>query len=182
MGNKQSQLEKNTDAIILRALDTVARGVYHQGFHIDRDDKENFLSIVKRIERRGNSLTLSVQPDYPIRVYARGPVHVGAGVGGGTGGVIGGAAGIGGGIAAGALIGSIVPVAGTIVGGVIGGIVGGIGGAVAGAGAGSGAGAATGAIVSNVDYHTVYARDVLSRLPQFTNDDKDARCTITVTG
>ena len=111
-----------------------------------------------RSERRANSLSLSVHADYPIRVYASEPVRVGAEEGGAAG------------IAIGALIGSIVPVAGTIIGGAIGGVV------------GSGAGAARGAIVSNSDCHTVYARDVFCRLPQFTNDNNVARCTIPVTG
>ena len=139
-----------------------------------------------RMEFQGNhthishTVRLTVQADYPIRVYDRKPVHVGAGVGGGTGGVVGGAAGIGGGIAAGALIGSIVPVAGTIIGGAIGGVVGGIGGAVAGAGVGSGAGAAGGAIRSNVEYVTILARDVFKLLRQFSEDEDNnvVQCTV----
>ena len=129
-----------------------------------------------------HNIRLTVQANYPIRVYPRGPVHVGAGVGGGVGGVVGGAAGVGGGVAAGAVIGSVVPVAGTIIGGIIGGIVGGIGGAVAGAAAGSGVGAGGGAIRSNIEYHKVYPREVFQWLPQFSHDEHNnvVQCTVLV--
>ena len=140
---------------------------------VQSPDKGNLTDIC-------HGVRLSVQANCSIRVYARKPVKVGAAAGGAVGGAVGGVAGVGGGIAAGALIGSIVPVAGTIVGGVIGGIVGGIGGTFVGGAAGSAGGAGGGAIKSNVNYHTVYARDVFRELPEYcyNKNNNSVQCTV----
>ena len=127
-----------------------------------------------------HDVCLTVQANYPIRVYPRKPVKIGAAAGGGVGGGVGVVAGVGGGIAAGALIGSIVPVAGTIVGGAIGGIVGGVVGPFAGAGVGAALGAAGGAIKGDIKHHTILARDVFRLLPQFCEDEDNnvVQCTV----
>ena len=168
-------LNEHVEHQVVGALRTVVRRKFgHNSWHIDRDDKKEFLKIITcvRVEptaswsqptavvaahesgkstlmaegtwRSSAKVRLGVQANYRIRAYSLKPVRLGAGVGGGVGGVGGAAAGGTGGAVAGVAIGATVGTVVPIVGNIVGGIIGGIVGGIGGVVVGAGTGAAVG--------------------------------------
>ena len=180
---KENTIKTLIQPQIKAALETVAREILPNGFHIDRDDLKSFMKIITVVKERprnsgslAQDLELSVQTDFRIRVYPRLPVKQGAAIAGGLGAGLGAAGGTAGGIAAGALIGSVVPGPGTIIGGIIGGVLGLFGGLAVGGGAGASTGVGLGAADSNNRHRIVSAYQVFCKCPEYSKDETNNKC------